>query len=239
MRYIPDAVFAVPGGIVPFPATGETVRAAGALPRGALGAGGEFGQDVGAGEGGQLGGDGHPAGQVGFEGWLVVVAGDDGFARDFDHDGAVAVLRGEEDVGAGEDAADARAPERGPVREVVHVGGAHQEGAGVVGPLDQRRVRAVGGGVGAVVDGPGGAHELGGGPPVPGLSGPVGVGLVAGVAGQSGCELEEATVGDAVLVVVSFVEGEDLPPEPSVAGCGVPASGLQVEDGLSQGQPLW
>ena len=183
---VPDAVFPVPGRLVPSPSTGDAVRAAGTLLRGALGAGEEFGQDVIAGEGGQLRGGGHPAGEVGFEGRLVVVAGRDGFACDFDHDVA-AVVWGEEDVGAVEDIADARRPELGAVREVVHVGGAHEEGAGVVGPLDEGGVGAVGVCIGAVVDGPCGAHELGGRPPVPGLLGPVGVGLVAGVAGESGC----------------------------------------------------
>lgn len=194
--------------------------------RGALGAGEQFGQDPAAGEGGQLGGGGQPAGQVRFEGRLVVVAGDDGLAGDFDHDGAAAVLGGEEDFGAVEDAADARAPESGAVGEVVHVGGPHEEGAGVVGPLDGGWVRAVAVRFGAVVDGPCGRHELRGCPPVPRLLGPVGVRLVAGVAGQSGCELEEATVGDAVLVIVSVVEGEDLPSESTVAGGVVPASSL-------------
>lgn len=236
---VPNTVFAVPRRLVPFPPTRPAVRAARALLRGAFGAGEEFGQDVAAGEGRQLGGGGHPAGQVCFERRLVVVARDDGFAGDFDHDVAAAVLRGKEDVGAVEDAADARAPGRGAVGVVVHVGGAHEEGAGVVGPLDLGRVRAVNVRVGAVVDGPCRRDELGGCPPVPRFLGPVGVGLVAGVASQSCCQLEEATVGDAVLVIVSSVEGENLPPQSSVAGRCVPPTDLQVEDGLSEGKPLW
>ena len=180
---IPNTIFPVPSRLVPFPPTRDAVGPAGTLLRGALGAGEEFRQDVIAGEGRQLRGSCHPAGQICFKGRLVVVTCGDGLASDFDHNIAAAVLLREEDVGAVENAADAGGPEWGAVRVVVHVCCAHEEGAGVVGPLDERRIRAVGVRVGAVVDGPCGGHELGGGPPVPGLFGPVGVGLVAGVAG--------------------------------------------------------
>lgn len=104
---IPDAVFPIPRRLVPSPSARDAVRAAGTLLRGALGAGEQFGQDPAAGEGRQLRGDGQPAGQVRFKGRLVVVAGDDGLAGDFHHDGAAAVLLREEDFGAVEDAADA------------------------------------------------------------------------------------------------------------------------------------
>lgn len=48
-------------------------------------------------EGGDLGGGGHPACEVGFEGGLVVVAGHLGFAGYFDHY-VVAVGGGEEGI---------------------------------------------------------------------------------------------------------------------------------------------
>ena len=65
--------------------------------------------------------------------------------------------------------------------------------------------------------------------PVPDLISPVGVSLVSGVSSESGAEVEEATVGDAVLVIEPVVEREDLPFQSTVAFLGVPARGPLVE----------
>ena len=61
------------------------------------------------GERGYLDGRGHPAREVGFEGWLVVVAGHLGFAGYFLHY-VGAVLGGEEGLAAVEEAFDGGAP---------------------------------------------------------------------------------------------------------------------------------
>ncbi len=73
--------------------------------------------------------------------------------------------------------------------------------------------------------------------PVPGFLGPVGVSGVVGVARQTGSELKEAAVGDAILVVVTVVRQIDLPAETAAAVSGFPASGLLVEDSLRERQP--
>lgn len=74
--------------------------------------------------------------------------------------------------------------------------------------------------------------------PVEDLVGPVHVGLIAGVDGQTGSDVEEAAIGDAILVIVPRVQAEDLPSQPPVAVLVIPPAGLQVEDRLSQRQPL-
>jgi len=74
--------------------------------------------------------------------------------------------------------------------------------------------------------------------PVEDLVGPVRVGLVASVDGQTGGDIEETTVGDGVLVIEPGVEGEDLPSQPPVAVLVIPSASLQVENGLSKRQPL-
>jgi hypothetical protein len=42
------------------------------------------------------------------------------------------------------------------------------------------------------------------------------------------------TIGFYVFIVISVIEGEDLPSKPSAAGFVVPASGLIVEDILGE-----
>jgi len=75
--------------------------------------------------------------------------------------------------------------------------------------------------------------------PVPGDVGPVRVGVVVGVAGQAGAQVEEAAVGDGVLVVVAVVGQRDLPAQAAAALVVVAhRAGLRVEDGLGQRQPL-
>ena len=84
-----NAEVAVPHGLIPA-AAAHVGRLAGALGRGRLGGGGEPRHDEGGRPGRQLRGDGEPAGEVGFEGRLVRVAGLWGgeLARHFRHDHA-------------------------------------------------------------------------------------------------------------------------------------------------------
>lgn len=65
--------------------------------------------------------------------------------------------------------------------------------------------------------------------PIVDLLRPVRVGLVAGEMGQPRCQFEELTIRHAVLVVVSAVEGEDLPSQSPGTCCVVPAGGLVLK----------
>merc|ERR1712093_730233 len=60
---------------------------------------------------------------------------------------------------------------------------------------------------------------------------------------QSRSEIEEAAVRDTVLVCVTTVEGENLPPETSSACRSIPSRCLCVEISLGKGEPsggpLW
>ena len=119
----------------------------------------------------------------------------------------------------------------------VHVGGAVQVHAGVVGPLQWVQVGAVVRLVGAINEKPvlgDVAHAVG---PVPGLLRPLGVGRVPGVHGETSAEVEEAAVCDCVLVLEAAVHAEDLPVQAAVAVLLVPARHLRVHDALRERQP--
>lgn len=73
--------------------------------------------------------------------------------------------------------------------------------------------------------------------PVPLRLRPFRVRLVASVSRQSRRQLEEPAVADHVLVIVSAVPGEDLPPQSTITRAVVPSSGLLIEDGLTHGYP--
>ena len=236
-HFLADALVAVPGRLVPHAAAhGVPPRRAGALARGADGAGFEFRHAEGGGEGRELDGCGHPAREVGFEGGLVVVARVLRLARDFLHDVA-AELRGEEDLCRVEDVLDAGSPGAVAVGVIVHVRRAHQHRAGVVRPLDLGRDGAVVGHLRAVENAKLRVHEHALRHPVPCLLCPLGVRGVVGVARQPGGQLEEAAVGNAVFVVVAVVRKVDLPAQTAATvGC-FPTSGLFVEDGLGKGEP--
>jgi len=74
--------------------------------------------------------------------------------------------------------------------------------------------------------------------PIPSLHRPIGVSCIISVPSQPGGNVEEAALRDGVLVIVSIVEGENLPLETSTAASSVPSTGLKVEDGLSKSEPL-
>ncbi len=121
---------------------------------------------------------------------LVDVAAVDGLAGDLGHD--VVVVADEKDLGAFDKAIEAVFPGFG-LGVVVHGGCAENEAAGIVREL----IRAIGGAVATdggavndvvcfVVDESSPPH------PVPSPFGPVGVGLISGVKGESSAESEEA-----------------------------------------------
>jgi hypothetical protein len=109
--------------------------------------------------------------------------------------------------------------------------------AGIVRPLDGLNVGAVLQTVGSVEVVVVRAHQSHRQFPLPCLLCPVGVGLVSKVLVQACSNVEKASIGDCVLVVVAVVEGEDLPPQASATGRIVPAVLLGVEDGLRQAEP--
>lgn len=124
--------------------------------------------------------------------------------------------------------------------EVVEVSAAGQQQTLVVGPLVRRHGGTVVVDGDTVVD----EHVVAVGDdvhvphPVVDLLGPVGVTAVAGVAGESGGHVEQGTVGDGVLVVVTGVPDENLPSETTAARVGVPTERHGVEHGLGEVQPL-
>lgn len=79
---------------------------------------------------------------------------------------------------------------------VVHVSGAEQEDAVVVGKLSFVYVGAVSADMSTIVDVVVVVHEPDASNPVPSLLGPVGIGLIVGVASQPCTEVEEAAVRD-------------------------------------------
>lgn len=127
---------------------------------------------------------------------------------------------------------------RGETYKVVHVCRAVQKDAGIVSPGNVVERGAVDGVVCAVVEEITRANEANVGRPVPRLCRPLGVGGIAGIPGEACGQIEEAALRDGVLVRVTGVEGKDLPSQATAAGSVVPAAGLQVEDGLGEGEPL-
>lgn len=122
--------------------------------------------------------------------------------------------------------------------EVIHVRRAREVRAGVIRPLHPidgsavlARVRAV---KVALV---GGRQSEAVGPLVRAHR-PPRIRRVARVAREPRGQLEEAAVGDGVLVAVPVVEGVDLPAQAAAAARGVPAQRLRVEDGLRERQPV-
>lgn len=98
---------------------------------------------------------------------------------------------------------------------IVHVGGAEQEDAVIVRELRFVYVGAVSTNMSTIVDVVVCVHKPDTSDPVPSLLGPVGVGLVAGIAGQSCAEVEEATVRDAWRILalctsISAAKGNSL-----------------------------
>ncbi|KAH3660576.1 hypothetical protein OGAPHI_007162 [Ogataea philodendri] len=82
-------------------------------------------------------------------------------------------------------------------------------------------------------------HKLDSNKPVVHFLGPVDVRVVSCESGQTGTDMEQSSVRDRVLVVVTRVPRENLPSKASVTTVSVPSPGHGVENGLCQIQPLW
>ena len=109
---------------------------------------------------------------------------------------------------------------------IVHVCSPHEISAHVVGPLELIRYGTVVLDLRAIVD-----HVVTGEKrcridPVVRFIRPVRISGVASIPEKAGCELEEPTVRDAVLVVITVVPGEDLPSESSAAILAIPSTCL-------------
>lgn len=210
MRSIPRRLLA------PRQATHAPGRRAGTLQCGGGGGGAEGLHDGIVDEGGDLGGGGHPAGEEGFLGVHVDGAGEIGFAGEFEGDAI-----GEEDFDrAGEELLDTIFPDgaavslesvsvwlRGGGRRwatnvVVHGGGAEEEDACVVGEGHFVDLGAVILLVSAIVDVVVLVEESDAAHPFPGLRRVLGIRLVLGVQRETRANVEEAAVGDRVLVAV-------------------------------------
>ena len=75
------------------------------------------------------------------------------------------------------------------------------------------------------------------GNPVIYLQSPISICLVPRVQCQSRRKIEETAVRDSIFIVVAIVECEDLPPESSIACCGIVSRSLCIEDSLRKSQP--
>ena len=75
--------------------------------------------------------------------------------------------------------------------------------------------------------------------PIVALGGPVGVCMVACVPGQPGCELKQRPLRKSLLVVVSLVEGENLPAQATATVFRIPPTDLVIENIYSQVEPGW
>ncbi len=122
---------------------------------------------------------------------------------------------------------------------VVHGCCPLQKRAGVVGPLVRSDAGAIFDVYAVVYVVPLAIQELRIHHPVPRPLGPVRVGLVSRVPGQTRGDVEETSLRDGVLVIEPVVPGEDLPTQATSAILFLPAGGLRVENGLGKRQPLW
>ena len=158
----------------------------------------------------------------------------------------------EEDIGAVEETFNTRAPDGRTVGlfrwtvslvawsrrledgtcVIVHVCGTHEVGAHVIRPLNRRGLGTVVGNTSSVVDNILIRKQWCSHCPVVRLVGPVRIGLIASVSSKASSKLEEAPVRNAVLIVITFVEREDLPSKSSSTILIVPSPDLLIEDCL-------
>lgn len=164
---------------------------------------------------------------------LVDVAVAAWFASDFVHDLVVC----EEDMRRVPESHRSVAPKLF-AGDVPHGRCTKQENACIVRPLDLRGAGAILRRVRSIVNVVIVCHESGSFHPVPCLDGPVRVRRVSSIHGKPSPQIEESTIGNGVFVVVSIVEGENLPPQSTITSLGIPPQGLRVERRLSESQPL-
>ena len=94
---------------------------------------------------------------------------------------------------------------------IVHICGTHEHSANVVCPLQPNRNGAVILDLCAIEDFVFIGEKRGGNHPSVGLICPVRISLIARIPGKPGRKLKEPRIGDAVFIIISFIEGEDLP----------------------------
>lgn len=98
--------------------------------------------------------------------------------------------------------------------------------AHVVRELNLVNISAIALDMGSVVDLVGVIYQAHASCPIPSPLGEVGVGVVVGVPGKAGAEVEEAAIRNGVLVVVSTEERVHLPPQSSKRQRKVRCTGL-------------
>jgi len=74
--------------------------------------------------------------------------------------------------------------------------------------------------------------------PIISLLSPIRIGLIPSISRQPGTQVEEKTVGNGILVIISLVCRYNLPPQTAITMQSIPSTGLSVENGLSEGKPL-
>jgi hypothetical protein len=122
---------------------------------------------------------------------------------------------------------------------IPHYSSAIEEDSGIVTPLSLIDLCAVDEAVTAVGDFVGLAvYQSDIGTPVIGLLGPLEIRLVLRERSKAGSNVKKSAIGDRVFIVISIVQRENLPSQPSTASVLAPATSLQIEHTLRQSQPL-
>ena len=115
---------------------------------------------------------------------------------------------------------------------IVHDGCTEQEYSRVVGPLELVDVAAILCCMGSIIEVVIVIHHLYFLCPIERLFGPLRIAVIASIQSQTSTKVEEASIRDGILVIVSGIEGEDLPSQATVAILCVPSFGLSVENSL-------
>lgn len=114
----------------------------------------------------------------------------------------------------------------GSTHNIPHGSCAIEEDTGVVGPLNVVQLGAVECIISTVVDKVFVADQADRADPVPHLIGLIGIGGISCIQCQTRRKVEVAAIRDGVFVVVTIVEGEDLPLESTCTGRRVPSNRL-------------
>jgi len=120
----------------------------------------------------------------------------------------------------------------------VHVCGSVEENTGVVSPLKVVHFSTIEQVVKTIIIVVVWRNGSNSPAPIPRLHRPFGICRIISVTSQASGDIEEAALGDCVLVIVAIVERENLPFEAPIATRGIPSIGLQVEDCLGESEPL-
>lgn len=96
---------------------------------------------------------------------------------------------------------------------IIHGCSTQEPHSHIVRELDLVDIRAISLDMGTVVDLVIGVYQPYAGCPIPNLLGVVSVGVIVGVSGKPGAEVEEASIRNGVLVVVTTEVRVHLPPQ--------------------------